>query len=118
MGATIIPIPMEARIIIPERAHLPTPLPAVPLRLAVVAAAKANLPANNSQANRSRGFQLSSEGLPFPRNVRVYCTSIVVVSFYNVVFVSYYQAFPRPDSFALCHWMKIMVSSFLDHENK
>ena len=47
-AATIIPIPMEARIIMMERAHPPTLLPAEPLRLAAVAAAKANLPANSS----------------------------------------------------------------------
>jgi hypothetical protein len=61
MAATTIPIPMEARIIILERAHPPTPLPAVPLRLAAAVAAKANLPANNFSAKRSRRFQLSSE---------------------------------------------------------
>jgi len=47
-AATIIPIPMEARIIMMERVHPPTPLPAEPLKLAAVAAAKANLPANSS----------------------------------------------------------------------
>jgi len=46
-AATIIPTPMEARIIILERAQPPTPLPAEPLRPAEAAAAKANLPANN-----------------------------------------------------------------------
>jgi hypothetical protein len=48
MAVTIIPILMEARIIILERAHPPTPLPAEPLRLAAAVAAKANLPANSS----------------------------------------------------------------------
>jgi hypothetical protein len=49
-AATIIPIPMEARIIMMERAHPPTPLPvAVAVAVAAaVAAAKANLPANSS----------------------------------------------------------------------
>ena len=104
MAATTIPIPMEARTTILERAHPPTPLPAEALRL--VAVAKANLRANNSYAKRSRRFQLSSERLPFLPCMAVqiiHCTSTVVtcILLQCVLFVMYNQSLPRLNSFAV-----------------